>query len=269
MITTLTQLSTRKIGEAYKRLNIIQSGRCILCNAKSMRPMDLCQACEDELPNITKACYRCAIPLAPISSASSSEPEFNNPEPPESKPLCGHCLSTNPPQTRAISLYLYDFPLDRLITQLKFSRQMHYGRVMGQLLANAIAHRYQGQAMPDALIPVPLSKQRLRERGFNQATLIAAPIAKALDIPLLKYHCLRSRHTEAQSGLNASARHKNLINAFAVRKPLVNKLKQPLRHIAIVDDVMTTGATLESLAKTLLNKHVERVDFWTIARTPD
>lgn len=269
MITTLTQLSTRKLGKVYKRLNIMQFGRCILCNSQSKRPMDLCQACEDELPNINKACYRCAIPLPFITPPGSPEPGFNGAKPSESKPLCGQCLSTNPPQNRAISLYLYDFPLDRLITQLKFSKQMQYARVLGQLLANTIACRYQGQAMPDAIIPVPLSKQRLRERGFNQATLIATPIAKALDIPLLKYHCLRSRHTDAQSGLNASARHKNLSNAFALRKPLMNKLKQPLQHIAIIDDVMTTGATLESLGNTLLKNQVERVDFWTIARTPD
>lgn len=253
MITTTEGLSTKILRRVYKRLNIAQFGRCVLCGSPSGRGMDLCVPCEGDLPRITAACHRCAIPL-PAS---------------ETQPLCGQCLSTKPPQTCAIALYAYDFPIDQLISQMKFSRQMKYARVLGQLLAQRLVHYYAEERLPDAIIPVPLSRQRLQERGFNQASLLAKPVAKALNIPLLKFHCVRSRHTEAQSGLGAKTRRDNVRNAFALRKPLVDKQQQGLQHIALVDDVMTTGATLESLAKTLLQHGIERLDFWTIARTPD
>jgi len=272
MITSPRWLSTTKLTRVYKRLLFNRSGKCILCGCQSKRPLDLCAACENDLPSIGKACYLCAIPLVPEQIVpEQNEATFKQSQ--SSDPiLCGQCLSRKPPQNQTIALFSYHFPIDRMITQLKFSKKTPYAQIMGQLLAKTVENHYKKGEFPDAIMPVPLSRQRLRERGFNQATLLAKPVAKALDIPLLKHHCERSKHTDAQSGLNATTRRRNVRNAFVLRKPLkykrVNRLR-PVRHIAIVDDVMTTGATLESLANTLLKENIQRVDFWVVARTPD
>ena len=267
MITAPDWLSTIKFSQVYKRSLYNQSGQCILCGCQSKRLLDLCLACENDLPSIGKACYHCAIPLIPDQNAANIvQSQTSDPN------LCGQCLSKKPPQNQTIALFSYHFPVDRLITRLKFSQKTHYARVLGQLLANTVKNNYKKGDFPDAIMPVPLSRQRLRERGFNQATLLAKPVARALDIPLLKHHCERSKHTDAQSGLNAITRRRNVHNAFVLRKPLNCKRAhrlRPIRHIAIVDDVMTTGATLESLAHTLLKGKVQRVDFWVVARTPD
>lgn len=269
MITSPKLLSTLKSKLVYSRLYFNHNSRCILCNGQSKRSLDLCLDCENDLPSIYQACTRCSIPL----TEKLIRPESQTDEAEYSQAYdfinCGQCLAEQPPQDQTIALFSYEFPIDRLITHTKFSGKTVYAKVLGHLLAQKIQNSYVNSELPEAIIPVPLSKQRLQQRGFNQATLIAKPIARNLGIPLLLRHCERIIHTDEQSSLNANKRRHNVRNAFAVRKPLVNKRKQALRHIAIVDDVMTTGATLEALAKALLKYDVEKIDFWVIARTPE
>lgn len=123
--------------------------------------------------------------------------------------------------------------------------------------------RASGTELPELLLPVPLHPRRLRERGFNQAAELAGVIGRELDIRADARACERVRPTVAQTGLTAAERRRNLRDVFRVRIP------NPPPHIAIVDDVMTTGATAESLARSLRRQGVERIEIWVCARTPD
>ena len=269
MITSPKLLSTLKSSVVYRRPFFNPFGRCILCNSQSKRSLDLCLGCENDLPAIVHACTRCGIPLIDELINRDSQTAETESSQAFDFTSCGQCLAEQPPQSQTTALFSYEFPVDRLITRTKFSGKTAYAKVLGHLLAEKIKNTYTKPELPEAIIPVPLSKQRLQQRGFNQATLIARPIAKNLGIPLLVNHCERIIHTDEQSSLNANKRRHNVRNAFSIRKPFINKQKSSLRHVAIVDDVMTTGATLEALAKTLLKSGVEQVDFWVVARTPE
>jgi ComF family protein len=128
---------------------------------------------------------------------------------------------------------------------------------LGTLLADFLSHN---GAMPDLILPVPLHKDRYRERGFNQSIEIARVVASRLKIPLDLSSCLRHRNTFRQTDLSAKQRRANLHNAFMINRPLT------VQHVAILDDVMTTGSTANELAKTLKKSGVNRVDIWVCAR---
>ena len=154
----------------------------------------------------------------------------------------------------------YIFPFDHLITQYKFHDQLWIGRMLGRLLAPGLKHYYQQQDLPDAILPVPLHYKRQRERGFNQVTEIAYPIAKTLELPLLSKGVIRQKNTQAQSTLDKNVRGSNMKNAFACQ-PGVTLPK----HIAILDDVITTGNTVVALTKVLKENGVEKVTVWGLA----
>jgi ComF family protein len=144
-----------------------------------------------------------------------------------------------------------------LIAGLKFNAQYKNARLLGLLLAEGLT---QTQQMPDCLVPVPLHKARYRERGFNQSIEIARATGKALHIPIDVHCCIRHRDTPHQTQLTAKQRRTNMKNAFSVCKPI------PAQHIAIIDDVMTTGSTVHELAVVLKKSGVARVDVWVCAR---
>jgi len=140
---------------------------------------------------------------------------------------------------------------------LKYQTNIKNARLLGTLLADHLATT---AVMPDFIIPVPLHRSRYLERGFNQSTAIATNVAKQLRVPLNLSYCLRNRNTPHQTSLDAKLRQKNLRNAFTVNTP------ETAHHVAIVDDVMTTGSTVDELAKTLKKSGVNRVDIWVCAR---
>jgi len=144
-----------------------------------------------------------------------------------------------------------------LIGSLKFGANYKNARLLGMLLAD---HLKQTAERPDLIIPVPLHKARYRERGFNQAIEIARTVAKEMQIPLDLDSCRRHRDTPHQTQLPAKKRQKNLKNAFSIIKPI------HARHIAILDDVMTTGSTAHELAYVLKKAGASRVDVWVCAR---
>ncbi|HEY5791083.1 MAG TPA: ComF family protein, partial [Gammaproteobacteria bacterium] len=145
-----------------------------------------------------------------------------------------------------------------LVTGLKFHGQLAGARLLGGLLAEQLAG--DPGPWPQALLPVPLHPRRLRQRGFNQALELARPLARELGLALLPDACVRRRDTAAQSGLERAARRRNVRGAFALPRPL------GLHHVALVDDVMTTGQTLEALARVLREDGVEQVEVWCVAR---
>lgn len=204
---------------------------------------DLCAACAADLPRNTSACACCAVPLA-VPAA-----------------YCGRCLKRRPAFTATWAPFVYAPPLAGLLTRFKFGGELAAGRVLAEVAVEQ--WRACPPALPGALIPVPLHPARLRERGYNQSLELARPLARACGLPVLAEALRRERATPAQSGLSALARRRNLRGAFRTdgRDALP-------AHVAIVDDVMTTGATARECALALRRAGVARVDVWAIARAP-
>lgn len=236
-------LTRHTLVDSWRRLQFaLLPPHCLLCGRAGARARDLCDACAADLVRNRISCPRCALPLE------------------TSAPLCGECLQREPPFATAVVPFVYASPLDQLVTRLKFGSNLAAGRVLSELWIDAL--RAAAPTLPDALIPVPLHPQRLRERGYNQALELARPMAQAFSIELLDAVLLRTRATCAQSNLDAQERHRNLRGAFTVTDAALPA------HVAVVDDVMTTGATLHECAGTLLRAGVARVDVWALGRAP-
>jgi ComF family protein len=168
-------------------------------------------------------------------------------------------MQNAPPFTRTLSALQYDFPADRLVQAFKFKRQLAAGRVLSHLMCEFVIG--QESTLPNVLIPVPLHKLRMLKRGFNQSYELAAYVSTVLDIPLLTTALRRRRNTKAQSGLDRKQRQKNVRGAFYWHGP-----EKPGLHVALIDDVMTTGTTVTECARVLKNAGAKRVDVWVATR---
>lgn len=171
--------------------------------------------------------------------------------------LCGHCLKHPPLFTRTVAAFGYAFPLDKLIQAMKYSNQL----TLAHAFAAKLSRRIPRDSLPDCLVPMPLHPAKLRERGYNQSLLLAAPIARELGLELLPYACRRVRDTASQSGLPWKERKKNMRNAFSCEVDLTGK------RIALVDDVLTTGASLNALAEAARQRGAIGIEAWVVART--
>lgn len=228
---------------------------CLVCREAGSAGHDLCADCLRALPWNRCACARCGLPM-PLTS---------NVDAPEPIPACGRCLKKPPPLDHVHATFRYGFPVDRLIPRLKFRRDLAAGRELAEAMHAALSTAMAmaiDPARPKALIPVPLHPLRLRQRGFNQALELARPLAEAFAIPLLPDALHRIRDIAPQSGLGALARRRNPRGAFAIGETSLPD------HVALVDDVMTTGATLFECARVLKRAGVKRVDAWVAARVP-
>ncbi len=179
--------------------------------------------------------------------------------------LCGTCLNDPPAFDATIAATHYTAPIDQLVLALKFGGHLALAPLFARLLHDALK-RTPLDAQPTLLTIVPLGSQRLIERGFNQAQEIARPLAKLLAIPLHPQLALRQRDTLAQSSLPPDERRKNMRRAFAVNTKHLAQIKD--QHIGIVDDVMTTGETLNELAATLKRAGATRITNFVFARAP-
>ena len=171
--------------------------------------------------------------------------------------ICGACLTSPPAFQRALSVWSYSFPVDALVHGLKYEKNLS----LAPLLSQALLGRVQDVDLPQLLVPMPLHPKRLANRGFNQALEIAKPIAKALKIPLNWQACTRIKDTPPQITLPRKERHKNMKNAFSCTHDFTGL------HIAIVDDVITTGASVNALATVLHGHGAREVSVWAVART--
>lgn len=217
---------------------------CRFCAGLGEAGRACCSACAEALPWRRHGCARCALPL---------------PNPADS--LCGQCLKSPPPFTRTVAALHYRWPVDVLIKALKYQGRLADGRLLGTLLGHYLAST--NAPRPELLLPVPLHDRRLRRRGFNQAQELSRALQRALDIPLCPETLARARDTDPQTGLSASARRRNLQGAFVCR------WRPEARHVALIDDVVTTGATARAAARCLIRNGVERVDIWAVARAGD
>lgn len=170
--------------------------------------------------------------------------------------ICGHCLKRPPHFGSTRAAYTYAFPLDRLVQSLKYGHNL----AVVSLLADELAAQAAKHPLPDVLIPMPLHPNRLRQRGFNQAHEIAQRIARILRLPVLPHATMRVIDTAPQASLPLKQRRNNLRGAFACEHNLQGK------HVAIVDDVMTSGSTLDALAEALLKAGALEVQCWVVAR---
>lgn len=221
--------------------------RCVLCDEPlPTTEKALCEPCYRQLPWLKGGCRYCANPLLGPTPDTS---------------VCGRCQQSPPPFRSCHCLFSYEYPIDKLVTQLKFNQRLAYGRLLGDLLAESIARQIPNDDLPQVLIPVPLHRRRLRRRGFNQAYEIAKRCALTLDLPLLHKACRRTKDTQPQLDLDAASRRRNLHNAFSAHAPV------SYTNVALVDDVITTGSTMRELSRILLKTGVKRVDLWCIART--
>lgn len=215
-------------------------GTCYLCRGASNNGV-LCAPCSEDLPRLPQSrCPRCALPVATATA-------------------CGRCLRDPPAYDATVAVFDYAFPADTLIQGLKFRGELALARLMADQLVDEIeAGTAQGIGL---VIPAPLHDERLAQRGFNQSMEIARTIAARLRIPLCADLCERVRATPAQTDLPWKGRHDNVRGAFRCRRA------PDAKAVAVVDDVMTTGATLNEIAATLKASGAARVVNWVVART--
>jgi ComF family protein len=221
-------------------LRIVLPPRCLVCAEAGVDGLDLCEACRAGLPWNRDGCRRCATPLPPGRD-------------------CPRCLRQPPPWQRAQAAFRYGFPLDRLLPRFKFQGDL----AAGALLATLMQWTLDPAQRPQALVPVPLHRSRLRERGYDQALELARALSRESGLPLLADRLQRVRRTGAQTELGASARRRNVLGAFALKPGAALP-----SHLALVDDVLTTGATAGECTQVLLAAGVERVDVWAVAVAP-
>ncbi len=213
---------------------------CVLCGGTGLRARDLCAACTQALPFNRVCCPLCALPLAFAA------------------PACARCLRNRPAYASACVPLRYEGGVRMLLPRYKFRADLAVGRVLADILASAAI----SAPRPDLLAPVPLHRSRLRERGFDQAWELTRALARALELPARADALTRIRATSAQTGLDAAARRRNLRAAFAAGSGVAGL------HIALVDDVVTTGATIGAAARVLRNAGAARIDIWAVARAP-
>jgi len=219
--------------------NLVFPPRCRLCGSPAAAAFRLCRECEHELPWLAAGCVQCAHPGAPAAH-------------------CGRCQQRPPSFDSTTALFHYQPPVDYLLKRLKFTSELAIAPLLAGLLASRIAART--EPLPELLIAVPLHRTRLRERGYNQAALLAARLGTRLAIPVAQRLCTRRRATQPQSLLSPTARRLNLRNAFDIHGTPAST------HVAIVDDIMTTGHTVGELARALKQAGVVRVEVWVVAR---
>lgn len=229
-------------------LGILYPRRCVLCQSlcapEEVHDIDLCNACQSDLPVIENACFQCGIPL------------HNT----QHQQRCGQCLQKTPAYDHVISVYHYQNPLVWLIQQMKFKKKSGIANLLGHVMS--IQLKQLNPPIPEAIIPVPLHYKRQLERHFNQSEEIARVVAKKLICSLDTQYLERHLPSKQQSGLDAKQRKKNVKGVFRIK----NIKQNNYNHVALVDDVMSTGSTVNEIARTLKKDGIKTVDVWVLAR---
>ncbi len=212
---------------------------CLLCGARAVREYNLCRGCLADLPRVNAPCSRCG-------GATDGR-------------ACAACINATYPFATCIAPLQYAWPADHLVTCLKYGEQLAAAKTLGRVLGDAAALRER----PDLVLPLPLHSARERRRGFNQAAEIARVAAAVTGLPLRRGLLARRRATAEQAGLGRRARLRNVRGSFRAA-PACSGL-----HVAVVDDVMTTGATMAAASEALLAAGATRVDAWCVTRALD
>ena len=248
---------TRRYSANYSILTLALSyllpGRCPMCSGDLESPeQSFCDRCVDELPWLESGCKQCAAPL-PTDA------------------LCPNCQSDPPAYRRCISAFVYQPPLDRIILQLKNDPYVTELKQLCALLAEHIFTSYSPGTMPSLLIPMPLHWQKMARRGFNQSLVIGSMLSTYLlhqhstSVKLSPEICDRVTNNQPQHTLDKKQRARSVKDAFAVPAEAARAIKG--LSVAVIDDVVTTGATANAIATALVEAGAKQVDIWCLART--
>jgi len=225
--------------------------QCLLC-ACTLHGDLLCGDCQYDLPHVygKNICQQCGLACNSLSY------------------FCGHCLSNPPAFSHSFIPFAYEYPLDGLIHKFKYQRHLTSGKLLGQLLADYLQYHAQDQDdwhTPDMIVPAPMHWLKRWQRGFNQAEFLGKQVARALEIPFATHLIQRVQKTPAQKELTRAARQHNLRKAFVI----ADKHRAAIagKHIALIDDVVTTTATARALSQLLLKSGAKEVQIWALART--
>lgn len=210
---------------------------CRLCGTMSQHHA-ICRSCIQDLPLLDAVCPRCALPMMNSN-------------------LCGQCLRHPLEQDSSFSLFRYQNPIDRLIADFKYHQKLYLGELFAELMSNELKRR----CLPSLIIPIPLHPNRMRQRGYNQSYELAKALSKQLDLPTSNQYLIRTVDTQSQASVPFKARKKNIQHAFELVQTNVPG------HVALIDDVLTTGHTANAAAKLLRKAGATRIEVWTIART--
>lgn len=228
-----------------------QMASCLLCMARCGAQQSVCSDCLASFPTLGLACQKCCEPI--VSTATDVLGDDL---------LCPRCQQGKRQFQVCISALQYIPPVSSMVQKLKYNGRLLYLKPLSVHLLNELDRHYADTPWPEALLPVPMHWWKLRKRSFNQAQLIAKILSKETGISLLSGYVQKLRTGSSQSRLAAKLRERNIRHSYRVKKTIA------LRHIAIVDDVMTTGATIDELCRVLKKDGVETIDVWCIARTP-
>lgn len=215
---------------------------CYLCDLAHSGDHELCKQCWEDLPWQRQACKVCAIPLSTTETS-----------------ICKDCVKIPPYFDCTFAALNYQFPINALLPQIKKPQAKHHLKWLTKALISKVSS-HSLIDLPQALIPVPLSNIKKLTKGYNQTEQICADIQRSLKIEINSQLVSKIKHTQSQASLSAKERKTNLKNVFSA-------LPTNLKHVAIIDDVMTTGSTANEIAKTLKCAGVEKVELWVIART--
>lgn len=215
------------------------AGSCALCEAYSLEA--LCPGCDADLPRVHQACQRCGLPAPDIA--------------------CGACSMNPPPWRLCATPFLFEFPLDRIMHAYKYRGALHWADFLATNMVRRI--RALDFPLPRALIPVPVTPERLAQRGFNQAWELARRIGAELDVCALPCGLRRIHAEVSQVGLDAEGRRLNVSSAF-----IVDPAARLPESVAVVDDLVTTGATAQAVVEQLRRHGAGHIQVWAAARTP-
>jgi ComF family protein len=259
----------KNLKTAPIRLNI--GNYCMICARKSDLGIDLCAECEGLLMRMrhidrhgreTRVCSGCGSlsnpPPRDVSRLSSADAQCTAER---CSYYCAKCCASSRSLTRIVAAYRYDFPLSGMIQQMKYQEKRQTARVLGSLLARAVGQRTANNQLPDMLIPVPLNRKRQLQRGFNQARDIARWCARDLNNIPVNECVSRIVDTDSLAGLSRAERQFRILGAFRASPVVADK------HVAIVDDVLTTGSTAGEMAREIYDTGASSVELWVLART--
>lgn len=234
-------MSGRQIQAAFYRLfsQILDPGLCLGCAHSLEGCQHFCPGCKQQLKRIINPCSGCGL------------------DNPGNNPLCAACLHTPPRWQRLVAPLIYQGLARDLLLQLKYSESLH---LANSLVSNVKEVFASITPAPEVLLPVPLHRHRLLDRGYNQAFEIARILSHKLDIPVDTRALVRTRDTESQSGLSANKRQKNVVGAFAYQPD------KSYTRVAVIDDIITTGSTANEITKTLHRADCTHVEIWGLGR---
>ncbi|PJD96039.1 MAG: amidophosphoribosyltransferase [Legionella sp.] len=213
---------------------------CVLCRQFHKDNMAVCKDCIAFFPTLTHGCSLCAYPL-----------------PQSHHPICGHCIKNPPWFNQTITMYPFIEPLRGLLHRFKYKNGLYLSSFFGQLILNGWQKRQ--TPLPQCFIPVPMHPKKIRTRGFNQTVLLARFLSRQLHIPYYLDLCQKTIHTQPQMELDKRKRASNMQQAFRVNP-------QHHTHIALIDDLLTTGNTANQLAKQFKQAGAQTVEVWCSAR---